>query len=227
MLHVVKIGAPPTDGAEDTRSWVVRVLKREATVRPFFLFLRAPYLPITFLRSTQIGTHTFRLHDIYGLASSTQSTAPSYPPAPRTSTDDDQPDAHAQQQTYEFAGAECVLCLSSPREVVLLPCRHLVACKECAENMVTFGAGEGVTQSEGDGTTGAGANGAGAVTGIGGTGGAGGGGGTGAGAGGEPLTPFQAAAAAGRRKRKAKGWFCPVCRQREYPNRTPFQVTKN
>jgi len=42
--------------------------------------------------------------------------------------------------------------------------------------------------------------------------------GAGAGAGGggvvpEPLTPFQAAAAAGRRKRKAKGWFCPVCRQ--------------
>jgi hypothetical protein len=31
----------------------------------------------------------------------------------------------------------------------------------------------------------------------------------------EPLTPFQAAATAGRRKRKAKGWFCPVCRQRE------------
>lgn len=33
LLHVVKVGAPPTDGAEDTRSWVVRVLKREATVR--------------------------------------------------------------------------------------------------------------------------------------------------------------------------------------------------
>ncbi|CAE6524138.1 unnamed protein product [Rhizoctonia solani] len=182
LLHIVKMGQPPTDGTEDTRSWVVRVVRRDAL----------------------IGKHTFRLHEIYGLASANAPApaAQSYPPASATDHDGEAlPDAHAQQQTYEFAGAECVLCLSSPREVMLLPCRHLVACKECAENMITFGAGEGVSAPTEE-TANANANQSptGAPN-------------ANANATPEPLTPFQAAAAAGRRKRKAKGWFCPVCRQ--------------
>lgn len=32
-LHVVRFGAPPPDGEEDSRPWVVKVVKREATVR--------------------------------------------------------------------------------------------------------------------------------------------------------------------------------------------------
>ncbi|CAE6429057.1 unnamed protein product [Rhizoctonia solani] len=189
LLHIVKMGQPPSAGAEDTRSWVVRVVRRDAL----------------------IGDHTFRLHEIYGLASANApAPAPApqtYPPAAPTDHDGEPlPDAHTQQQTYEFAGAECVLCLSSPREVMLLPCRHLVACKECAENMITFGAGEGVSAPSAPAAeestaptntnpnqTSNGAPNANTTP--------------------EPLTPFQAAAAAGRRKRKAKGWFCPVCRQ--------------
>lgn len=31
-----------------------------------------------------------------------------------------------------------------------------------------------------------------------------------------PVTPATPAATTQRRKRKAKGWFCPVCRQRAY-----------
>ncbi|CAE6420710.1 unnamed protein product [Rhizoctonia solani] len=195
LLHVVKLGQPPADGAEDTRSWVVRVVRRDAL----------------------IGNHTFRLHEIYGLASANAPTpaAQTYPPPAVTDHEGEAlPDAHAQRQTYEFAGAECVLCLSSPREVMLLPCRHLVACKECAENMITFGAGEGVSAPApapapapaAEETTPANANAntnepsAGAPN-------------ANANATPEPLTPFQAAAATGRRKRKAKGWFCPVCRQ--------------
>ncbi|KDN42948.1 hypothetical protein RSAG8_06474, partial [Rhizoctonia solani AG-8 WAC10335] len=187
LLHVVKMGQPPADGAEDTRSWVVRVVRRDAL----------------------IGNHTFRLHEIYGLASASAPTpaAQTYPPAPTTDNDGEAlPDAHAQQQTYEFAGAECVLCLSSPREVMLLPCRHLVACKECADNMITFGAGEGVSAPAPtvEETTPADANADQPSTGA---------PNTNTNATPEPLTPFQAAAATGRRKRKAKGWFCPVCRQ--------------
>lgn len=158
------------------KPWVVKVVKREAV----------------------IGTHTFRLQEIYGLASSTTSTAPAadaattYPPsAPNTS--------------YDGPATECVLCLSSPREVVLLPCRHLVACRECAVNMVEFGAG-GVLTHEAEATTAAAAENADTPTGE-----------TPAAAG-----DVEAAAAAApvaaperpRRKRKAKGWFCPVCRQR-------------
>ncbi|CAE7157808.1 unnamed protein product [Rhizoctonia solani] len=185
LLHIVKMGQPPADGAEDTRSWVVRVVRRDAL----------------------IGNHTFRLHEIYGLASANAPTpAPqTYPPASTTDHDGEAlPDAHTQQQTYEFAGAECVLCLSSPREVMLLPCRHLVACKECAENMITFGAGEGVSAPAAEETTPTNANANEPSTGA---------PNANTNTTPEPLTPFQAAAATGRRKRKAKGWFCPVCRQ--------------
>ena len=91
----------------------------------------------------QIGSHTFHLHEIYGLSSaSTQSTVPAvnpaaytYPPTVATPAEDE-------------PSSECLVCLSSPREVVLLPCRHLVACKECAINMVEFGAGGAIMHSE-------------------------------------------------------------------------------
>ncbi|PPQ88733.1 hypothetical protein CVT26_000447, partial [Gymnopilus dilepis] len=66
-LHIVRFGAQPepaggegeSEQMEDTRPWVVRVVKREAT----------------------IGPHTFQLHEIFGLTStSTHPTAPTAPP---------------------------------------------------------------------------------------------------------------------------------------------------
>lgn len=118
----------------------------------------------------------------------------------------------------EDPSSECLLCLSSPREVVLIPCRHLVACKECALNMVEFGAGGNITHAaepavpvpaviaEGPDTAGAS---------------------TTVASDGTPATvpPTSATPAIPpvtntRRKRKAKGWFCPVCRQRK-----PFPQT--
>lgn len=175
FLHVLRLGPTPVEPS-DNRPWVVKVVKREAT----------------------IGPHTFQLHEIYGLASSAQIQPPyhTYPPqAPGPEQDD--------------PSSECLLCLSSPRQVVLIPCRHLVACRECALNMVEFGAGGQIVQpqqptvpppavvvdsnpeSNPEGTdltspppplqT--------------------------------PNTPTTPATTNIRRKRKAKGWFCPVCRQ--------------
>ncbi|KAF8814706.1 hypothetical protein BYT27DRAFT_7229273 [Phlegmacium glaucopus] len=178
-LHIVRLGHSSTDvpkeggePAEDARPWVVKVVKREAT----------------------IGPHTFHLHEIYGLtSSSTNNTVPlptahTYPPE------------EGQQATPVFSVAdnedpqsECLLCLSSPREVVLLPCRHLVACKECALNMVEFGAGGTISQVV---EVGAGLNEGGSAA-------------SPSTATPAPLTPTTNP----RRKRKAKGWFCPVCRQ--------------
>ncbi|THU93655.1 hypothetical protein K435DRAFT_799558 [Dendrothele bispora CBS 962.96] len=190
---------------EDTRPWVVKVVKREAT----------------------IGPHTFHLHEIYGLTSSSTSsnthapTAPlpsqhTYPPLP------DQGQAAGEDHESGDTPSECLLCLSSPREVVLLPCRHLVACKDCALNMVEFGAGGTITQGEGDTTT---TGGAAAGNGVGGAGGTGVGG-TGTGEAGTGTTttvaPLQNVNA--RRKRKAKGWFCPVCRQ---PYTSLLRITTN
>ncbi|KAH9478531.1 hypothetical protein JR316_0008986 [Psilocybe cubensis] len=194
-LHIVRFGqraAEPTDGGEpveDTRPWVVRVVKREAT----------------------IGPHTFHLHEIYGLTSSSahsasaSETAP-LPAPPSTHTyppDETKPPITAATPEDDDPQSECLLCLSSPREVVLLPCRHLVACKDCALNMVEFGAGGNITQTVEPVTGGDEAP-------------------TGTGTGTQTGTGATAVAAAlatpnpppnPRRKRKAKGWFCPVCRQ--------------
>jgi hypothetical protein len=202
-LHIVKVGPPPAaigEGeapVEDTRQWVVKVVKREAT----------------------IGLHTFHLHEIYGLAAGSNSDGPAnnvshtYPP-----NTDAEGEADADAHGYDFAGTECVLCLSEPREVVLLPCRHLVACKECAMNMIEFGAGGTVVQAEEPApaavvpaTDGANptlptsanvdleaGNAVPSATPV--------------------VAPTPPVPAAPRRKRKAKGWFCPVCRQREFPS---------
>ncbi|KAJ7485324.1 hypothetical protein FB451DRAFT_1082743 [Mycena latifolia] len=189
------------DADADTRPWLVRVVKREAT----------------------IGPHTFHLHEIYGLSSAAAAPAPTagttttYPPQPPA---DDPPER------------ECLLCLSAPREVVLLPCRHLVACRPCAVNMVEFGAGGVIVPEAGaeaeaeapapasaptgespapaaedasspaEGASPSPADGANPPA-----------------EGAAPATPLVVAAPPAapttttRRKRKAKGWFCPVCRQ--------------
>ncbi|KAJ8462197.1 hypothetical protein ONZ45_g18021 [Pleurotus djamor] len=197
-LHVVRFGAKPVaaeseQSVEDTRPWVVKVVKREAT----------------------IGPHTFQLHEIFGLSTKSHTdhahapTAPlptdasavhTYPPAATTS-----PIVPAPEHDDD-PSSECLLCLSSPREVVLLPCRHLVACKECALNMVEFGAGGTITHTEepttathattednANETTNADAANNTAEA--------------------PPPEPVVVTPAPTRRKRKAKGWFCPVCRQ--------------
>lgn len=181
---------------EDHRPWVVKVVKREA----------------------RIGAHAFHLHEIYGLtAHAALPTSPSdtlptaslphtYPPTASAGT--------AVSGGGDEAASECLLCLSAPREVVLLPCRHLVACAECAANMVEFGAGGTVTvptEAEPTPAAAAAANGEGAAA---------NGEGEAATGNGEAAAPAPAPApVAVRRKRKAKGWFCPVCRQRKSHSR--------
>ncbi|KAK1231435.1 hypothetical protein PQX77_005444 [Marasmius sp. AFHP31] len=185
-----------TEVEEDSRPWVVKVVKREAT----------------------IGPHTFQLHEIYGLTSSSASSAST--PAPTAPLPTSAHTYPPQQQpavaadTSDDSTSECLLCLSSPREVVLLPCRHLVACKECALNMVEFGAGGAITQA----TAGEDGANAGADANNGGTDGAA------ANDGNAQNTNGTAAPANPRRKRKAKGWFCPVCRQ---PYTSLLRITTN
>ncbi|OBZ67824.1 hypothetical protein A0H81_12385 [Grifola frondosa] len=143
-LHIVKFGAPPVaiegEVEEDNRPWVVKVVKREAT----------------------IGPHTFHLHEIYGLSANSTSSQPA-PASPLPTLD-----THVyllllrppqiRMKTSPPPSACYAFLLP---EVVLLR-RHLVACRECAINMIEFGAGGNIvhTESETNGTTGAdGANG--------------------------------------------------------------------
>lgn len=213
-LHIVRFGAPPVavEGAEeeDKRPWVVKVVKREATVRLSHVLS----LPSSDLFCVQIGLHTFHLHEIYGLsANSTTSTQGTTSPPTAQLDTHTYPPAVPPTTTEDEPLSECLLCLSSPREVVLLPCRHLVACRECALNMIEFGAGGTIVQNDSetnapaDGTaadvnTGDAANADGAAA---------------PGQDGAPpvAVPVPTIPTNPRRKRKAKGWFCPVCRQRK------------
>jgi hypothetical protein len=155
---------------------------------------RRPWMVKVVKREAKIGSHLFHLHEIYGLSSTTSTTQlptteHSYPPT----------DQANDEQT-----SECLLCLSSPREVVLLPCRHLVACRECAINMVEFGAGGNLVHTDADGSV-APATGDRSASGN-----------SDIEANGAAIAPVPPAPAPSRRKRKAKGWFCPVCRQRKH-----------
>ncbi|KAL1412938.1 hypothetical protein Q8F55_000687 [Vanrija albida] len=140
-------------------------------------------------REALIGSHSFLLKEIYGLSSTSTSSEPaSYPP---TAAD-----------PYASTPNECIVCLTSPRDVVLLPCRHLVVCRDCAVGMVEFGAGGRVARREepaADAAAGPAGNGAAAETTV--------------IDGGAAAAPAPAPAPAPRRKKKAKGWYCPVCRQ--------------
>jgi hypothetical protein len=144
-----------------------------------------------------IANHTFLLKEIYGLSSA--STSDSTNEASATPNDVVDP--------YASTPNECIVCLTNARDVVLLPCRHLVVCRECAIGMIEFGAGGKVARREEPAVnvdSAAGASGA--------AGGATGGDGA---TGDVPSVPAPAPTTRERRKRKAKGWFCPVCRQRE------------
>ncbi|GBE90273.1 hypothetical protein SCP_2000160 [Sparassis crispa] len=192
-LHVVRFGIPPTviEGVpvEDNRPWVVKVVKREAT----------------------IGPHSFHLHEIYGLSSNSTTASQPVATTPPTDTHVYPPATEPSATPHEDEpSSECLLCLSSPREVVLLPCRHLVACRECAINMIEFGAGGNIVHQEDEtnATTGTeGANGENGNATDGNTAG------VPPGSEADAPQPVPVIPINPRRKRKAKGWFCPVCRQ--------------
>ncbi|KZT04492.1 uncharacterized protein LAESUDRAFT_682687 [Laetiporus sulphureus 93-53] len=186
-LHIVRYGPPPVslDGQviEDNRPWVVKVVKREAT----------------------IGPHTFHLHEIYGLSANSTTPSQPVPTSPTSAEQHVYPPVPPPGTTQEEEpSSECLLCLSSPREVVLLPCRHLVACRECALNMIEFGAGGTIVQQDNEPS---------ATTGPDDTAGDGTNVPTSTSDGALPGSEAVAAPPVPRRKRKAKGWFCPVCRQ--------------
>ncbi|WRT67695.1 uncharacterized protein IL334_004667 [Kwoniella shivajii] len=148
-------------------------------------------------REAIIGSHTFLLKEIYGLSSTstTSSSNSQYPPT--------------QDDPYASTPNECIVCLTSPRDVVLLPCRHLVVCRDCAVGMVEYGAGGKVGRRE-DGETAGGAE---ASNGGTGTTAANGAGTTATTAGQPQVAGGTTTTGRERRKKKVKGWYCPVCRQ--------------
>ena len=43
----------------------------------------------------------------------------------------------AVEDSSEDAASECVVCLSAPRDTVLLECRHACVCEQCAGTLAT------------------------------------------------------------------------------------------
>lgn len=40
-----------------------------------------------------------------------------------------------EENDFEETGLECVICMSEMRDTLILPCRHLCLCRDCAENL--------------------------------------------------------------------------------------------
>jgi len=181
----------------------------------FVIFIHYTDLSSSNFVYSQIGPYVFQLHEIYGLSSS--APAPTQPRISPTSTN-----GHTYPPNSglvppireEEPSSECLVCLSSPREVILLPCRHLVACKACAINMVEFGAGGTITQT--DDTTNNSPSVAAEGSDVTAT--------AAPGTAGQAITAPSVVPSNPRRKRRAKGWNCPVCRQRQF---APFFSDNN
>lgn len=186
------------------RIWFIKVVRREAIVScASIVCLGLVIVDFWFLSRIQIGHHAFLLKEIYGLASSSHNDAPV---SSGSGVGDSNP---AGEDPMASTPNECIVCLTNPRDVVLLPCRHLVVCRECAVGMIEFGAGGKVARrEEGNEASGAGEVAADAT-------GENGGAGTSAAAGTTTAAPATTTTGGReRRKKKGKGWFCPVCRQR-------------
>ncbi|RLN95011.1 hypothetical protein BBJ28_00020615, partial [Nothophytophthora sp. Chile5] len=75
---------------------------------------------------------TYELQEIYGIDGSV-AAAPKHGDR-KGSVGETQEDATAGNSEIEIPeGAECIICLSEPRNTTVLPCRHMCLCSECAE----------------------------------------------------------------------------------------------
>lgn len=82
----------------------------------------------------QVDGLTYELQEIYGIDGSIAAAQP------KTDASDTE---HAGEATAKGSvdeieipeGAECIICLSEPRNTTVLPCRHMCLCSECAEHL--------------------------------------------------------------------------------------------
>ena len=67
----------------------------------------------------QIGWDTFETEDIFGMPAEGSSSDPVM-------------GSLAGVVEVEEEGEECVICLVTPRNTIVMPCRHMCVCTECA-----------------------------------------------------------------------------------------------
>ncbi|TMW56668.1 hypothetical protein Poli38472_006678 [Pythium oligandrum] len=73
----------------------------------------------------QVDGMTYELQEIYGIDGSVAA-------APKSDAAGD-PAGNKAEELEIPDGAECIICMSEPRNTTVLPCRHMCLCGECAE----------------------------------------------------------------------------------------------
>lgn len=77
----------------------------------------------------QVDGLTYELQEIYGIDGSV-AAAPKHDGGDATATTG----VGGSKDEIEIPdGAECIICMSEPRNTTVLPCRHMCLCSECAE----------------------------------------------------------------------------------------------
>uniref|UniRef100_M4BTA1 RING-type E3 ubiquitin transferase n=1 Tax=Hyaloperonospora arabidopsidis (strain Emoy2) TaxID=559515 RepID=M4BTA1_HYAAE len=77
---------------------------------------------------------TYEVQEIYGISASVNI-------APETKRSDRAEDDHVGISPSTGSGiglsqeAECIICLCEPRDTIILPCRHMCLCSDCAETL--------------------------------------------------------------------------------------------
>jgi hypothetical protein len=72
----------------------------------------------------------YEMQDIYGMKESRVSAAASPDPAAAA-------EVGGSSKDEDVDGRECVICLTNERDTMVLPCRHLCMCAECATALKT------------------------------------------------------------------------------------------
>lgn len=88
----------------------------------------APQQPKLYVVCTlmQRGTQVFKVDTVFDAGRDISS-----PGGPRNEGDD--APANAANDSGDDDGGDCVVCLDKPKDTVILPCRHMCMCSECAQ----------------------------------------------------------------------------------------------
>lgn len=118
---------------QPTGTWGVKMLKQKILVRHTARSDRWTSFSTNAAGvSVQVDGLTYELQEIYGIDGSVAAAS--------TKTDGGGAVSNAAGAApggeIEIPdGAECIICMSEPRDTTVLPCRHMCLCGECAESL--------------------------------------------------------------------------------------------